>query len=142
MELVSQHLCKTLNLGVSGNLFGGTILSWLDEAGGILASKICKTSKMVTLKIDETVFHKPVKEKHIIKIYGEVEKVGTTSITLKMVAKRFDVYAERDNNPEQEEIVCSTKMVFVRVTEEGKKRTIDTDVRIKYNPELLMKLKN
>lgn len=28
MELITRHLCKTSNLGVHGNLFGGKMLWW------------------------------------------------------------------------------------------------------------------
>ena len=129
MELVTRHLCKTSNLGVHGNLFGGQMLAWLDEAGGILATKICRTKKMVTLKFDEVIFHKPVKENHIVSIYGEVESIGTTSITLNLVAKRHDVYDE------SEEEMCSIKAVFVRISHEGKKRPIDLEIRQKYKNE-------
>ncbi|MCD4724811.1 MAG: hypothetical protein K8R63_08205 [Bacteroidales bacterium] len=34
MELVSSQICKTGDIGIYNNLFGGKLLSWLDEAGG------------------------------------------------------------------------------------------------------------
>lgn len=33
------------DIGVHGNLFGGTMMSWLDEAGAMLAANVCKTNK-------------------------------------------------------------------------------------------------
>ena len=119
----------TKDLGVHGNLFGGIMMSWLDEAGAILASRTCKTKKMITLKFEEIVFTKPVKENHEVNIYGEVEKVGTTSITIRLSAKRYDVYDMT------EEEVCSTKVIFVRISHEGKKRPIDYDIREKFNKQ-------
>lgn len=129
MELITRHLCKTSNLGVHGNLFGGQMLAWLDEAGGILATRVCKTKKMVTVKFDEVIFHKPVKENHEVSIYGAVESVGTTSITLRLVAKRYDVYDTT------EEEVCSIRAVFVRISHEGKKRPIDLEIRQQFQNE-------
>ncbi len=126
MELVTRHLCKTSNLGVHGNLFGGQLLSWLDEAGAILATRVCRTNKMVTLKFDEVFFNKPIKENQQVSIYGEVTSIGTTSITLKLTAKRYDVYDE------SEEEMCSVRAVFVRINHEGKKRAIDLEIRQKY----------
>jgi acyl-CoA thioesterase YciA len=127
MELITRNLCMTKDLGVHGNLFGGIMMSWLDEAGAILAARTCKTKKMITLKFEEVVFTKPVKENHEVNIYGEVEKVGNTSITIRLSAKRYDVYDET------EEEVCSTKVIFVRISHEGKKRPIDSDIREKFN---------
>jgi len=127
MELITRHLCKASDLGVHGNLFGGRMLSWLDESGAILATKICKTKKMVTVKMDEIEFHTPVKENHDVVIYGEVVNIGKTSITLKLSAKRYDVY----NQDELE--VCSVKIVFVRISGEGKARPIDLEIRNSYS---------
>ena len=36
MELITTHVCKESNVGFHGNLFGGTMLAWLDEAGAAL----------------------------------------------------------------------------------------------------------
>lgn len=129
MELITRHLCKTSDLGVHGNLFGGKMLSWLDEAGAILATRVCQTKNMVTIKFDEVIFHKPVKENHLVSIYGEVESMGTTSVTMKLIAKRHDVYDQ------SEEEMCSIKAVFVRISHEGKKRSIDLEIRQKYQNE-------
>ena len=103
------------------------MLAWLDEAGAILSTKICKTKKMVTVHMDEINFHKPVKENHDVNFYGEVFKMGKTSITLKIVAKRYNVYEET------EEEVCSVVAVFVRMSSEEKPRPIDLEIRQKYS---------
>jgi acyl-CoA thioesterase YciA len=62
MELISTHICKGQNIGVHGNLFGGVMLGWLDEAGGAFAAQYCDTPRMVTLKMSETIFKKPVRQ--------------------------------------------------------------------------------
>src|SRR5512137_1585338 len=105
MELISTKICKTSDIGINNNLFGGTMLSWLDEAGGTMASSVCCTPQMITLKIDEVLFKKPVKVNEHIRIYGRVEKVGHTSIGLYIEARRFD-FTRHD-----EETVCSTKAI-------------------------------
>lgn len=127
MELITRNLCMAKDLGIHGNLFGGIMMSWMDEAGAILASRTCKTKRIITLKFEEIIFSKPVKENHQVNIYGEVEKIGTTSITIKLSAKRYDVYDET------EEEVCSTRVIFVRISPEGKKRPIDINVREQFN---------
>jgi acyl-CoA thioesterase YciA len=114
MKLISTKLCKTSDIGVNENLFGGIMLSWLDEAGGILASNIACSSNMITLKMDEVLFKHPVKVKEQIRIYGEVDKMGRTSVSLYLEARRVNLRTQT------EEVVCSTKMVFVRVDKDGR----------------------
>jgi acyl-CoA thioesterase YciA len=127
MQLISTKICKTSDIGINNNLFGGTMLSWLDEAGGAMASLICCTPQMITLKIDEVLFKKPVKVNEHIRIYGRVEKVGHTSIALYLEARRFGFSTHK------EEIVCSTKAIFVRIDQNGNPVKIDPDIREKYN---------
>ena len=66
MNLISTHICKASNLGVAGNLFGGTMLGWLDEAGAAFAAQYCDTPRMVTVKMSETHFKKPVSQGQLI----------------------------------------------------------------------------
>ncbi len=126
MELLNQKLCMGKDLGIHGNLFGGIMLSWIDESAASYAAEICHTPNMVTLKIEEVIFKKPVKIGFQIRIYGEVEKVGTTSITLKIEARKYNVYSA------EETLVCSTKITFVRIDESGESVPIPTPVRERY----------
>ena len=118
MKLISTYLCKTSDIGVNDNLFGGRMLSWLDEAGGIMASSISKSANVITLKMDEVLFLRPVKVKEQIRIYGKVDKIGNTSISLYLEARRHCV----EENEESQ--VCSTKMLFVSIDEKGKPKKI------------------
>jgi len=127
MELISTKICKTSDIGINNNLFGGTMLSWLDEAGGTMASSVCCTPQMITLKIDEVLFKKPVKVNEHIRIYGQVDRIGHTSIALYLEARRFN-FQKRD-----EETVCSTKTIFVRIDQNGEPVEIDPEIREKYN---------
>lgn len=126
MELISTHICKGKNIGVHGNLFGGIMLSWLDEAGGAYASQCCDTPRMVTVKMCETLFKKPVRPGHIIKIYGNVSRIGNTSITIDLEARRHSVY-----NGTQV-LACKTSLVFVRVDGDGEAIPISEKVKTKY----------
>lgn len=114
MQLISTKICKTSDIGINDNLFGGAMLSWIDEAGGILAARCCGSTNMITLKIDEVIFKRPVKVKEHIRIYGKVDRIGTTSISLYVEARRVNFGSDT------EEQVCSTKMLFVRIDEQGK----------------------
>ena len=117
----------TRDLGVHGNLFGGNMLSWIDEAAGLQAAKICRTPDMVTLKMEEVIFKRPVKVGFIINIYGELTRMGNSSLTLFMEARKHNV------STAEETLVCSTSIVFVRIDKSGNPKPIDTDIKAKYN---------
>lgn len=123
MELISTYVCKTSDIGVNNNLFGGVMLSWLDESGAIMSSAKCNTQSMVTIKIDEVLFKEPVKVGNHIKMYGKVIDVGRTSISLYIEARR------KNFNDEPETVVCSTNIVFVRIGEDGHSKPLDDGIR-------------
>jgi acyl-CoA thioesterase YciA len=126
MELISTHFCKSANVGYHGNLFGGTMLAWLDEAGAAFACQACDTPRMVTKRIAEVVFNKPVRPGQIIKIYGEVTEVGTSSIIIRLEARRHSVYNGSQRT------VLTTEMTFVRIDGDGESIPISEKVRVKY----------
>ena len=112
-QLISTHVCKGQNIGVHGNLFGGVMLSWLDEAGAAFTAQVCGSPRMVTKCISQVIFQRPVRPGQIIKIYGDVVKIGSTSITVKLEARRHSVV-----NGSQK-TVCEVEMTFVRIDGDG-----------------------
>ena len=126
MELISTHLVKKSDLGFHANLFGGKLLAWLDAAAAGYAMEVCDTPRMVTVKIDECVFKKPSKEGQLLKIYGDVDKIGTTSITLYLEARAHNVYSGSQTN------ILTTKITFVRIDENGDPIPISERVKMKY----------
>ncbi len=121
-----QKICMGKDIGVHGNLFGGVMLSWIDESAGCLAARICRNPNVVTIKIDEVIFKKPVKVGFIISIYGDIIRVGNTSITLKIEARQTNVRTE------EEAVVCSTQTTFVNINPSGEPIPIPASVREKY----------
>jgi acyl-CoA thioesterase YciA len=113
MELISTHPVKKSDLGFHGNLFGGKLLAWVDAAGAAFAAQVCDTPRMVTVAIEKCVFERPAKEGHLLKIYGEVEEFGNTSITLHVEARSHSVYSGKQN------VILSTYIKFVRIDEQG-----------------------
>jgi acyl-CoA thioesterase YciA len=103
------------------------MLSVLDESGAVYTCQICDTPRMVTKKIEEVIFQRPVKTGNLIKIYGSVEKIGTTSITINLEARKHNVYTG------VQDLVCSTKMVFVRIDDEGAPVPISERVKKRYD---------
>jgi len=127
MQLITTHPIKKSDLGFHANLFGGKLLAWLDAAAAAFAMETCDTPRMVTIKIDECIFKKPAKEGQMIKIYGDVECVGNTSITLYLEARAHNVYSGQQN------VILSTNITFVRIDENGDPIPISDRVRSKFN---------
>ena len=126
MELLNTHPIKKSDLGFHGNLFGGKLLAWLDSSAAAYSMQVCDTPRMVTVKIDECIFTKPAKEGQLLKIYGIVDNIGTTSITLYVEARSHNVYSGKQT------IILTTKMKFVRIDEVGDTVPISERVKLKY----------
>tara|TARA_R110002050_G_scaffold54410_1_gene123123 strand:+ start:492 stop:902 length:411 start_codon:yes stop_codon:yes gene_type:complete len=126
MDLISTHKVMTQHLGYHGNLFGGQMLAWIDEAGVAFASEACGTPQMVTVHMSEVRFNAPVRPTQIIKIYGKIEKMGTSSVTLKIEARRHSVYNGTQKT------VCSTQITFVRIDGDGEAVPIPDHLREKW----------
>ena len=125
MELLNTHPVKKSDLGFHGNLFGGKLLAWLDASAAGYAAQFCDTPRMVTISIDKCIFKRPAKEGQLIKIYGAVEEIGTTSIKLKLEARSHNVYNGKQN------IILETFITFVRIDEQCDSITIIDRVRNK-----------
>jgi acyl-CoA thioesterase YciA len=127
MELITTKICMALDIGVNGNLFGGVMMSVLDESAAAYTCQICDSLRMVTKKIEEVVFESPVKVGNIIKVYGEVDRIGRTSITIKIEARKHNVYTA------VQKLVCSTKVVFVKIDDEGTPVPIAENIKTRYS---------
>lgn len=126
LELISTHICKTLDIGNAGNMFGGRMLAILDESAAAYAAQCCDTPRMVTVKMDECTFKNPVRVGQLIKIYGKIHTIGNASITLHVEARRHSVYTG------DQKIVVSTLIKFCRIDEDGNPIPISERVKKKY----------
>ena len=99
------------------------MLSWFDEAGASLAAYLCSTPNLVTVKMDEVIFKKPVKTGDHIRFFGRVRSIGTSSISLVLEARRF-LFDTGDYEP-----VCTTEIIYVRINKQGKPVPIDPQVK-------------
>ncbi len=114
MKLISTHTILTSDLGIRGNMFGGRLLVWIDLAAYALAVEKIKNPNLVSLKISECLFLLPAKISNLIKIYGEIIAIGKTSVTVKLEARKLDVYSGKES------LICTTDIVLVQVDEHGK----------------------
>lgn len=126
MELVTTKIVLASDMGVSNNLFGGVMLSWLDLSGAAYIMQICDSPRFVTKKFEEVIFEKPVKIGNLIKIYAEVEKFGNSSITIKLEARKHN--AESGS----QQVVCKTIVVYVKINDDGEPIPISDRVKLRY----------
>lgn len=126
MELITTYICKGFDIGVHDNMFGGTLMSLIDDAGASYAAQLCDTPRIVTIKFAELIFKKPVKVGNILKIYGTVVKFGNTSIELYMEIRKHNVYTG------EQDTVTHTNITFVRIDEEGNPIPISERVKLRY----------
>ena len=97
-----------------GTIFGGVILSHIDLAGGIAASRQASRN-FVTRALREVEFIAPVYVGDVVSFYTSVTRRGTTSLTIKV-----SVEAERAREPRQRIKVTEAEVIFVAVDEGGK----------------------
>jgi acyl-CoA thioesterase YciA len=64
-----------------GTIFGGVILSYIDQAGAVEAKRH-GADFLVTVAMREVVFHEPVYVGDLVSFYTRLVKIGRTSITI------------------------------------------------------------
>ncbi|MBI3924154.1 MAG: acyl-CoA thioesterase [Armatimonadetes bacterium] len=97
-----------------GTIFGGVLLSYIDQAGAIEASRHT-LSKLVTVAMREVVFHQPVLVGDLVSFYTTTLKLGRTSITT-----RVEVEARRISGGGEAVAVTKAEVVYVAVDEQGR----------------------
>ncbi len=102
----------------SGDIFGGWVMSHVDIAGSIPATRLAR-GRVATVAVNSFVFRQPVLVGDVVSFYAEVMKVGRTSITVSV-----EVYAQR--NPVKEVCVKVTEatLTYVAVDRDRKPRVV------------------
>ena len=111
----------------NGDIFGGWIMAQVDVAGGTAARHPARDraagrmarGRVATVAVKEFVFKQPVQIGDLLSFYVEVEKIGTTSITVTV-----EVYAER--RPENPRVVKVTEatLTYVAIDATGQPRPV------------------
>ncbi len=92
-----------------GTIFGGVLLSYIDQAGAIEARKSAP-HRFVTVAIDGVEFKQPVFVGDVLSFYTRVVRVGRTSLTVQV-----DVEAQRFRDPSEIVPVTSATLVYVGI---------------------------
>jgi acyl-CoA thioesterase YciA len=96
-----------------GTIFGGVILSYIDQAGFVEARRH-GVHRWVTVALDRVEFKAPVHLGDTVNFYATTNRAGTSSVTV-----QIDVEAERYSTG-QTVPVTSASITLVSVNAEGK----------------------
>lgn len=110
-ELVLRVVPFPADLNPAGDVFGGWIMSMVDIAGAVPATRQAR-SRVATVAVDSFVFKQPVSVGDVVSFYAQIVHIGHTSVTVDV-----EVFARR--NPENPVVVKVTeaKLTYVAVDE-------------------------
>ncbi len=109
------------DINANGHIFGGWVLSQMDIAAGIVASREAH-GPVATVAIDAMEFIGPILIHDIISIYAEIERVGRTSMAI-----RIDVRASRNRGTDEVK-VTEGLFTFVALDENHRPRPVRREV--------------
>lgn len=106
------------DINANGHIFGGWVLSQMDIAAGIVASRRAN-GPVATVAIEAMEFIAPINLRDLISVYAKVEKVGRTSMGV-----RIEVVAHRDLGATEVK-VTEGLFTFVALDRDNRPRTVD-----------------
>jgi len=116
-DLCTRTLAMPADTNANGDIFGGWLLSQMDIAGGVAASKIAKT-RTVTVSIDAMNFRKAVYVGDLVSVHANLVRVGRTSMTIHLEAW---VLRRKEMKPI---LVTDGNFTYVAIDEQGKPQAI------------------
>jgi acyl-CoA thioesterase YciA len=108
------------DINANGHIFGGWVLSQMDIAAGIIASREAQGS-VATVAIEAMEFIAPILLRDVVSVYARVERVGRTSIGI-----RIEVVATRDRGMTEVK-VTEGLFTFVALDENHQPRPVKRD---------------
>lgn len=122
-EIALRTFAMPADANANGDIFGGWLLSQMDLAGAAVAMRRCH-SKVATVAIAAMSFHRPVYIGDELTCYGTIERVGRTSITVKV-----ESWVRRGRGVNDDHPVAVTDGIFtyVSIDEAGKPRPVQPE---------------
>ena len=116
-DLCIRTLAMPADTNANGDIFGGWVLSRMDQAGGIAGVERAK-GRVVTIAVDAMTFIRPVRVGDVLEVFTEVESIGRTSMKIHVEAwaRRFQTLTH--------EKVTDANFTFVAVDDNGKPRPV------------------
>jgi acyl-CoA thioesterase YciA len=105
------------DINANGHIFGGWVLSQMDIAAGIVASRRAQ-GPVATVAIEAMEFIAPILIHDIISVYARIERTGRTSMGI-----RIEVVADRERGTKQVK-VTEGLFTFVALDEDARPRAL------------------
>ncbi|TNF34284.1 MAG: acyl-CoA thioesterase [Gammaproteobacteria bacterium] len=117
-ELALQSVAMPRDTNANGDIFGGWLVSEMDLAGLVTASRIAK-GRVVTVAIDKMSFMVPVPVGAVVSCYSKVANVGRSSIQVEV-----EVWMYPPEDQSRQVKVTEGTFVFVAVDDNGRTRAV------------------
>ena len=121
-NLILRTLAMPADTNPAGDIFGGWIMSQMDIAGGIMARELTGT-RIVTVAVESITFIKPVWVGDVVCCYGDIVRIGTTSVTVNL-----EVWVKPSMNKPDSTVakfqVTKAAFTYVSVDAKGEKLVI------------------
>ncbi|WP_116474007.1 acyl-CoA thioester hydrolase YciA [Zobellella maritima] len=115
-ELLLRTVAMPADTNANGDIFGGWIMSQMDLGGSILANELAR-GRVCTVAVEGMTFHRPVQVGDVVCCYGELQRVGSSSIAVKL-----EVWVKPVLEPENNHRYCVTEALFIYVAIDDKGR--------------------
>ncbi len=116
-DLTVRTVAMPADTNANGDIFGGWVLSQMDQAGGIAGVERAQ-GRVVTVKVDTLTFIQPVRVGDVLCVYTLVEHVGRTSMRI-----HIEAWARRFRQKARDKVTDAT-FTFVAVDDEGHPRVV------------------
>jgi acyl-CoA thioesterase YciA len=116
-ELTVRLAAMPRDTNANGDIFGGWVISQMDQAGGIRAVEKAQ-GRVVTVAIDAMTFIRPVKVGDVLSVYTAVDKIGRSSLKI-----HIEAWAQRFRTHNREKVTDAT-FTFVAIGADGRPRPV------------------
>ncbi|WP_409431875.1 acyl-CoA thioesterase [Litorimonas sp. RW-G-Af-16] len=107
----TRKLIKPEDLNCRGTLFGGRLLSWIDEECGIYCACQMKHTHIITKYMSEINFISPATNGEVLEIGVETAEIGRTFLSVRCHVRTMT---------EKRDIIKIDKVTFVSLNASGK----------------------
>lgn len=129
--MILRTLAMPADTNPNGDIFGGWIMAQMDIAGGIMAKEIAK-GRIVTVAVNGMKFIRPVRVGDVVCCYGEVMKIGKTSITLHLQVWVKPLWQSSDTELRWQ--VTEADFTYVAIDDSGNKCPLEIAADIHLSP--------
>ena len=115
--LTIRTIAMPADTNANGDIFGGWVISRMDQAGGIAAVERTR-GRAVTIAIEAMTFHRPMKVGDVLEVYTDIGRIGRTSMKI-----HIEAWSQRFMTHMREKVTDGT-FTFVAVDDGGRPRPI------------------